>query len=144
MHHIFHSYRPSRGDVPGRAAGVFISNMAGQSNGFPLSNLQQRGEMFIGPQEVVYEGQIVGEHARDNDLVVNVIKGKQLTNFRTTASDEALMLRTPRKMTMEQALEYIEEDELVEVTPSAVRLRKAVLGETDRKRFERSSKKLSA
>ena len=141
MHHIFEDYRPSRGEVAGRPAGVFVSNMAGQANGFPMSNLQQRGEMFIKPQDVVYEGQIVGEHVRDNDLVVNVIKGKQLTNFRTSNTDDALMLKPPRQMTLEQALEYIEDDELVEVVPSTIRLRKAMLNENDRKKFQRANQK---
>jgi GTP-binding protein len=144
MHHIFLDWRLSRGEVPHRNAGVMVANMAGTANAYSMFNLQDRGTMFVGAGDVVYEGQVVAEHCRDNDVVVNIIKGKQLTNFRTTSSDDALLIKPPRKMTLEQALEYIEDDELVEVTPSAVRLRKAILGESDRRRHERGRTKKSA
>ena len=124
MHHNFHEYAPLRGDVPCRTNGVMISNVAGNVNAFALNTLQDRGVMFVEPSEPVYEGQIVGEHCRADDIVVNPTKAKKLSNMRTTSSDENIILKPARKMTLEQALEYIEEDELVEVTPKSIRLRK--------------------
>src|SRR5436190_2419430 len=114
MHHNFHEYAPARGDVPGRSNGVMISNCNGNVNAFALNNLQERGVMFVEPGQAVYEGQIVAENARDNDMAVNPCTAKKLTNMRTTSSDENIILKPARKMTLEQALEYIEEDELVE------------------------------
>src|SRR5207253_1902290 len=134
MHHNFHEYAPVRGEVPGRGNGVMISNTVGTVNAFALNNLQERGSMFVSPGEPVYEGQIVAENARDNDMVVNPTTAKQLTNMRTTSRDENIILKPARKMTLEQALEYIEEDELVEATPGSIRLRKAMLNETERKK----------
>jgi GTP-binding protein len=134
MHHNFHEYAPQRGDVPGRSNGVMVSNVAGSVNAYALNNLQDRGVMFVSPTDPVYEGQIVAENARDNDMVVNPTTAKKLTNMRTTSSDENIILKPPRKMTLEQALEYIEDDELVEATPQSIRLRKAHLKEIDRKR----------
>jgi GTP-binding protein len=126
-----------RGDVPSRANGVMISMSNGNVNAFALNNLQERGVMFVEPGEPVYEGQIVAENARDNDMTVNPTTAKKLTNMRTTASDENIILKPARKMTLEQALEYIEEDELVEVTPQSIRLRKELLTENARKKAGR-------
>lgn len=137
MHHNFFEYAALRGDVPTRANGVMISNCAGTVNAFALNNLQERGVMFVEPTNPVYEGQIVAENARDNDMVVNPTTTKKLTNMRTTSSDENIILKPARKMTLEQALEYIEEDELVEVTPASIRLRKELLTENQRKKSNR-------
>ena len=139
MHHNFHEYAPQRGDVPGRANGVMISNVNGAVNAYALNNLQERGVMFVEPGDEVYEGQIVAENARDNDMVVNPTTAKKLTNMRTTSSDENIILKPARKMTLEQALEYIEDDELVEVTPNHIRLRKEMLTENARKKAGRKS-----
>jgi GTP-binding protein len=137
MHHNFHEYAPTRGDVPGRANGVMVSMATGSVNAFALNNLQERGVMFVAPGEPVYEGQVVAENARDNDMAVNPTTAKKLSNMRTTSSDENIILKPARKMTLEQALEYIEEDELVEATPQNIRLRKAHLTENQRKRAGR-------
>ena len=141
MHHNFHEYAVARGDVPGRANGVMIASTTGAANAFALNNLQERGTMFVEPTTPVYEGMIVAENARDNDMTVNPTTAKQLTNMRTTSSDENIILKPARKMTLEQALEYIEEDELVEATPQSIRLRKALLTENERKRAGRSKAK---
>src|SRR3954467_15066708 len=141
MHHNFHEYAAARGDVPGRANGVMISSTGGNANAFALNNLQERGTMFVEPTTPVYEGMIVAENARDNDMTVNPTTAKQLTNMRTTSSDENIILKPARKMTLEQALEYIEEDELVEATPTSIRLRKALLTENERKRAGRAKAK---
>src|SRR3954471_15490429 len=138
MHHNFHEYAPARGDVPGRANGVMIASTGGNANAFALNNLQERGTMFVEPTAPVYEGQVVAENARDNDMPVNPTTAKKLTNMRTTSSDENLILKPARKMTLEQALEYIEQDELVEATPQSIRLRKALLTESARKKAGRS------
>jgi GTP-binding protein len=138
MHHNFHEYATMRGDVPARANGVMISNVSGSANAYSLNNLQQRGVMFVEPGQEVYEGMIVAENARDNDMTVNPTTAKKLTNIRTTASDENIILKPARKMTLEQALEYIEEDELVEATPKTIRLRKELLTENARKKAGRS------
>jgi len=137
MHHNFYEYSAARGDVPGRANGVMISMTAGNVNAYALNNLQERGVMFVEPGQAVYEGQIVAENARDNDMPVNPTTAKKLTNMRTTSSDENIILKPARKMTLEQALEYIEEDELVEVTPQSIRLRKELLTENERKKAGR-------
>jgi GTP-binding protein len=137
MHHNFHEYAPARGDVPSRGNGVMVSMATGSVNAFALNNLQERGVMFVAPGEPVYEGQIVAENARDNDMAVNPTTAKKLSNMRTTSSDENIILKPARKMTLEQALEYIEEDELVEATPQSIRLRKAHLTENQRKRAGR-------
>jgi GTP-binding protein len=134
MHHNFHEYAAMRGDVPSRSNGVMIANGPGNANAYALNNLQDRGVMFVSPGDPVYEGQVVAENARDNDMVVNPTTAKKLSNMRTTASDENIILKPPRKMTLEQALEYIEEDELVEATPTSIRLRKSILNETERKK----------
>jgi GTP-binding protein len=138
MHHNFHEYAAMRGDVPTRTNGVMISNQAGGANAFAMNTLQDRGVMFVEPGDEVYEGQVVAEHCRPDDIVVNICKAKKLSNMRTTSSDENIILKPARKMTLEQALEYIEEDELVEATPKSIRLRKEMLGENERKRANRS------
>lgn len=137
MNRIFHEYAPHKGDVQGRRNGVLISTDAGEAVAFALWNLEDRGPMMIEPGWKVYKGMIVGEHTRDNDLEVNVLKGKKLTNIRTTSKDEAVRLTPPIKMTLEKALAYIQDDELVEVTPKSIRLRKKLLDATERKREER-------
>lgn len=139
MHHVFSHYGPSvKGEIPHRQNGVLISNQAGVALAYALWNLQERGRMLISPQTEVYEGMIIGIHTRDNDLVVNVIKGKQLTNIRAAGSDENILLIPPILMTLEQALEFIEDDELVEVTPKSIRVRKKFLKEHERKRLSKS------
>jgi GTP-binding protein len=141
MHHNFHEYRPTKGDVPHRANGVMVSLARGQAVAFALDNLQQRGTMFVQPGDAVYEGMIIGENARNDDMVVNPCKEKKLTNMRASGSDKNVLLKPPRELTLELALEYIETDELVEVTPSCIRLRKKVLTEESRKRAGRASGK---
>jgi GTP-binding protein len=138
MNRLFHGYAPHKGSIQGRRNGVLISNDKGEAVAYALWNLEDRGPMMIEPGWKVYPGMIVGEHTRDNDLIVNVLKGKQLTNIRTTSKDEAVRLTPPIKMTLEKALAYIEDDELVEVTPSSIRLRKKLLDENDRKKAERT------
>jgi GTP-binding protein len=140
MHHRFDSYRPCEGEIPKRTNGVLVSQEDGKAVAYALWKLQERSDLFVEPGDEVYEGMIVGENARENDMVVNPTKEKKLTNIRTTAADEAIMLRPPRKMTLEQALEYIEDDEYVEVTPKVIRLRKILLSEAARKREHRGSK----
>jgi len=138
MHHNFHEYAEMRGGVPSRSNGVMISNGVGSANAYAMNMLQERGVMFVEPGDEVYEGEIVAEHCRPDDIVVNPCKAKKLSNMRTTSSDENIILKPARKMTLEQALEYIEEDELVEVTPLNIRLRKDLLNENARKRAGRS------
>ena len=138
MNRLFHSYAPCKGDIQGRRNGVLISNDVGESVAYAMWNLEDRGPMMIEPGWKVYQGMIVGEHNRENDLEVNVMKGKQLTNIRTTSKDEAIRLTPPIRMTLEKALAYIQDDELVEVTPKSIRLRKKLLDENDRKKAERS------
>ncbi len=137
MNRLFHGYAPFKGPIQGRRNGVLISNDAGEAVAYALWNLEDRGPMMIEPGWKVYQGMIVGEHTRDNDLVVNVLKGKKLTNIRTTSKDEAVRLTPPIRMTLEKALAYIGEDELVEVTPKSIRLRKKLLDPNERKRDER-------
>jgi GTP-binding protein len=135
MHHVFSHYGPAvKGEIPHRQNGVLISNQAGVALAYALWNLQDRGRMLISPQTEVYEGMIVGIHTRDNDLVVNVTKAKQLTNIRAAGSDENILLIPPILMSLEQALEFIEDDELVEITPKSIRVRKKFLKEHERKR----------
>ncbi|MBS0271104.1 MAG: translational GTPase TypA [Proteobacteria bacterium] len=137
MSRLFHSYGAFKGPIGGRRNGVLISNATGQAVAYALWNLEDRGVMFIVPGTAIYEGMIIGEHTRDNDLEVNPLKAKQLTNFRTTSKDEAVRLTPPRLMTLEQAIAYIEDDELVEVTPKSLRIRKALLDPNARKRADR-------
>jgi GTP-binding protein len=138
LHHRFLDYGPWAGPLAGRKNGVLVADRVGTAVGFALFNLQERAQMFISPGEGVYEGMICGENSRPGDMDVNVSKEKKLTNMRTTASDENIVLETPRQITLEYALEYIEEDELIEVTPKSVRLRKRALLATDRKKIARA------
>ena len=140
MHHRFEAYRAVEGEIAKRNNGVMVSTSTGKAVGFALHGLQQRADMFVGPGDEVYEGMIVGENSRDNDLPVNPMKEKKLTNMRASGSDENILLKPPRRLSLEMALEYIEEDELVEVTPTQIRLRKALLKEVDRRRLLRSEK----
>jgi GTP-binding protein len=137
MNRLFHAYAPHKGEIGGRGRGVLISTDAGEAVAYAMWKLEDRGPMMIEPGWKVYRGMIVGEHTRDNDLEINVLKGKQLTNIRTTSKDEAVRLTPPIRMTLEKALAYIQDDELVEVTPKSIRLRKKLLDPNDRKREER-------
>ena len=140
IHHRFLEYGGWAGPLAGRSRGVMVSMIEGVAVGFALFNLQERGTLFIGPQVSVYEGMVIGEHCRTGDLDVNPAKGKRLTNMRQSGTDDAVLLEPPRAITLELALEYIEDDELIEVTPHAVRLRKRALGMTDRKKLARASR----
>ena len=137
MNRLFHAYAPYKGEIPGRRTGVLISTDTGEAVAYALWNLEARGPMMIEPGWKVYRGMIVGEHTRGHDLEVNVLKGKKLTNIRTTAKDEAVRLTPPIRMTLEKALAYIEDDEFVEVTPKSIRLRKKILDPHERKKDER-------
>jgi len=139
LHHTFYDYQPARGAIPARVNGVLVSTETGRATPYALENLQERGVLFIGGGEQVYEGQIVGEHCRDNDLPVNVCREKKLTNVRASTAEKTIILKPPRQMILELALEYIEDDELVEVTPKAIRLRKMYLKEADRRKVARQS-----
>jgi GTP-binding protein len=139
MSHVFHSYGPWRGDIPDRHRGALIVKEPGTTVTYALYNLEDRGTLFTGPGLDVYEGMIVGEHARDNDLVVNPCKRKHLTNMRASTSDETLRLKPPRLMSLEDGIEFLADDELVEVTPKSVRLRKRTLRSSDRKRTEKAA-----
>ncbi len=138
MHHRFDEYRPMEGDIPTRQNGVLISQDSGKAVAYALWKLQERADLFVKPGEDVYEGMIIGENARDNDMVVNPIREKKLTNIRSSGADDAILLRPPRDITLELALEYIEWDEYVEITPQVIRLRKMFLTENERKRFTRN------
>jgi len=120
--------------IPGRVRGVLVSNGPGKTTGYACFSIQDRGALFVEPGDEVYEGMVVGENSRDNDLVVNVTRGKQLTNVRASGNDENIILTPPRKFTLEQAIDFIENDELIEVTPHFIRLRKRFLLENERKR----------
>jgi len=137
MHHNFYEYEFFRGDIPGRSNGVMIANEPGQVTGYAINNLADRGELFVAPGDQVYRGQIVGEHCRDNDLEVNICRAKKMTNIRAAAADKTVVLKPPRQLTLETALEFIEEDELLETTPDAIRLRKRYLSELERRRMAR-------
>jgi len=139
MNRIFHAYAPYKGEIAGRRTGVLISNGVGEATAYAVFNLQDRGAFMIGPQTRVYEGMIVGEHTRDNDLIINVVQGKKLTNVRAAGKDEALTLTPPMKLTLEKAMSYIADDELVEITPQSIRLRKRWLDPNERKKQERKS-----
>ncbi|MBS1269433.1 MAG: GTP-binding protein TypA/BipA [Gammaproteobacteria bacterium] len=138
MHHIFDRYgRHVPGAIGSRPSGVLISNATGKTVAYALFNLQERGKMFVGPGEKVYAGQIVGKHVRPNDLTVNPMKGKQLSNVRAAGKDDNVLLAPPVRLTLEQALEFIDDEELVEITPKAIRLRKEHLAESRRKQEAR-------
>ena len=139
INRVFHSWAPHKGTIPGRRAGVLISMENGTSVAFALWNLEERGKMMIGAQADVYTGMIIGEHSRENDLEVNPLKGKKLTNVRASGTDEAVRLTTPMTLSLEEAIAYIDDDELVEVTPNAVRLRKRYLDPHERKRMAKSA-----
>ena len=141
LHHVLKGYEPYRGEVPRRANGVMISSLAGKSVAYALDSLQERGVMFIGPGADVYPGMIIAEHCRDNDLTVNPCREKKQTNIRASGSDKAILLKPPRDMSLELALEYIEEDEVVEITPTCIRLRKRLLAEEARRRAGRAPKR---
>jgi GTP-binding protein len=138
IHHRFEAYKPLEGEIAGRSNGVLISMISGKAVAFGLNNLQERAELFVAPGDEIYEGMIVGENARSEDMPVNPTREKKLTNMRASGSDENILLKPPRQMTLEIALEYIAEDELVEVTPDKIRLRKTILGEADRRRANRA------
>ncbi|KQS87671.1 MULTISPECIES: translational GTPase TypA [unclassified Rhizobium] len=138
MNRLFNDYQPYKGDIGGRVQGVLLSNDAGESVAYAMFNLEDRGPMIIEAGEKVYAGMIIGIHTRDNDLEVNVLKGKKLTNMRASGKDEAVKLTPPIRMTLDRALSWIQDDELVEVTPKNIRLRKMYLDSNDRKRFEKS------
>ncbi|MFV0360007.1 translational GTPase TypA [Tropicimonas sp.] len=139
LNRVFYTWAPYRGPIPGRRAGVLISMEQGDAVAYALWNLEERGRMFIGPQEQVYQGMIIGEHSRDNDLDVNPLKGKKLTNIRASGTDEAVRLTPPVRMSLEEAIAYVDDDELVEVTPNAIRLRKRHLDPHERKRQARAA-----
>jgi GTP-binding protein len=139
MSRLYHGYGPWKGAIPGRRNGVLISNATGETVAYSLNNLEGRGALFVDPGVKVYGGMIVGEHSRDNDLEVNPLKTKQLTNIRAAGKDDAIRLTPPRRLTLEDALVYIADDELVEVTPKSIRLRKRLLDPNDRKRAERAA-----
>ncbi|MES2344753.1 MAG: translational GTPase TypA, partial [Chlamydiota bacterium] len=131
---IFELYAPWKGDIPQRQKGALISMCSGKVTAYASFTIQDRGTLFVAPGEEIYEGMVVGENSRDNDLTVNLAKGKQLTNVRASGSDENIILTPPRTFTLEQAIDFIEDDELIEVTPHFIRLRKRYLNEQDRKR----------
>ena len=139
LNRVFHGWAPHKGPIPGRRAGVLISMANGQAVAYALWNLEERGRMFVGPQTDVYQGMVIGEHSRDNDLEVNSLRGKKLTNVRANGSDDAVRLTPHVQFSLEEAIAYIDDDELVEVTPNAVRLRKRYLNPHERKRMSRSA-----
>ncbi|MHC4245105.1 MAG: large ribosomal subunit assembly factor BipA, partial [Planctomycetota bacterium] len=137
MHHTFERYEPMRGAIPQRKAVVMIATTTGQVTAYALDTLYDRGVFFVEPGEQVYEGQVVGEHCKEKDIPVNVVKSKQLSNIRASGKDEAAKARPARKMSLEATMEYIQADELVEICPNSIRIRKRLLKETDRRRHER-------
>ena len=141
MNHVFHGYEPYKGDIPGRSRGSLVAFEQGETTGYGIFNLQDRGVMFIEPGQKVYEGMIVGENSREMDIDINPCKQKHQTNIRASNSDEAIRLVPPRFMSLEQAMEYINDDELVEVTPKSIRLRKAILDRTTRGRLAKNARK---
>ncbi len=144
MHHNFYRYEELRGHIPGRSAGVLIASESGQVTAYALDALASRGVMFVRPTDQVYEGMIVGEHCKDNDIEVNVCRAKKMTNIRAASADKTVVLKPPREMTLEMCLEFIEDDELLEVTPDALRLRKRMLKESDRKAARRKEQQVGA
>jgi GTP-binding protein len=138
MNRVFHAWAPHKGVIPGRRQGVLISMENGTAVAFALWNLEDRGKMMIGPQTEVYTGMIIGQHSRENDLEVNPLKGKKLTNVRASGTDEAVKLTTPITLSLEEAIAYIDNDELVEVTPNNIRMRKRYLDPNERKRMAKA------
>lgn len=139
MHHIFHGYVPYKGDIPGRIRGALVAFELGETTGYGIYSVQDRGTMFVSPNQAVYEGMVIGENSREMDMDINPCKKKHVSNMRTSSSDEAIRLVPPRILSLEQALEYINKDELVEVTPGSIRLRKAILSRTERGRQRKNS-----
>ena len=139
MSHVFEGYAPMKGEIPERRNGVLVSAEQGEAVAYALWKLQERGRLMVGPGERVYEGMVIGIHSRDNDLVVNPIKGKQLTNIRASGKDEAIALVPPIALTLEYAVEFIADDELAEITPSSIRIRKRFLKEHERKKASREA-----
>ena len=140
MNHTFHDYSSYKGPMEGRKNGVLIALELGETVAYSLFNLQDRGILFVGPNVKVYEGMIIGQHAKEDDLVVNSCRGKKLTNVRSSGTDEAVRIITPRTLSLEQSLEYIADDELVEITPKSIRLRKRYLDANERKKMEKKAK----
>jgi len=139
MNRLFERYGPHKGNIEGRKNGVLISNGAGEANSYALGPLEERGILFVGHGEALYEGMVIGENAKPDDLEVNPMKAKQLTNFRASGGkDDAIRLTPPKKMTLEQAIAYIDDDEMVEVTPKSIRLRKRYLDPHERKKASRA------
>jgi GTP-binding protein len=141
MHHSFERYGPLRGSIPQRQAGVMVATDHGQVTAYSLDNLFDRGYFFVKPGDKVYEGQIVGEHCKENDIPVNVVRPKALTNIRSSGKDDSARVKPPREMSLESTLEYIQDDELVEISPHFIRMRKRLLKEADRRRFDRALSK---
>jgi GTP-binding protein len=144
LNHLFDGWDAWQGDIAHRQNGALVADRTGKTTGYAIDNLQARGTMFVGPGEQVYESQIVGENSRDNDLDVNAIKEKQQTNVRAAGSDESVRLVPARRLSLEQSLEFLREDECVEVTPDAVRLRKVELAQTERVKLARKRAKAGA
>jgi GTP-binding protein len=140
MNHRFEGYNPWQGEMPARSNGVLISMASGKAVAFGLDGLQARAELFIGPGTEVYEGMVVGENARSEDMIVNPTREKKLTNIRAAGSDDNILLKPPRQFSLEAALEYIGDDELLEITPTGLRMRKMLLKESDRRRQKRAAK----
>jgi GTP-binding protein len=140
VHHSFLKYSPMVGETPHRVNGVMIATDAGPVTSHSVENLAERGMLFVTPGEQVYTGMVVGEHNRDNDLPVNIVRTKQLGNFRVAFKEQTVVLKAARKFSLEAALEYIEDDELVEITPKNIRMRKRILSEAERKKSDRSSR----
>ncbi len=141
MNHVFHGYEPYKGEIKGRLRGALVAWETGESVTYGLYNAQERGSLFIGPNVPVYEGMIVGECSRNEDIVINVCKKKHVTNMRASGSDEALRLVPPMNMSLEQSLEFIEDDELVEITPLSIRLRKKILNSEQRAKVKSGARK---
>ncbi|HEX7329718.1 MAG TPA: translational GTPase TypA, partial [Casimicrobiaceae bacterium] len=139
MSHVFETWAPVSGEIPERRNGVLVSQEDGEAVAYALWNLQERGRMFVSPGDKLYEGMVIGIHSRDNDLVVNPIKGKKLTNIRAAGKDDAILLTPPIALTLEYAVEFIADDELAEVTPKSIRIRKRLLKEHERKRASREA-----
>jgi GTP-binding protein len=143
LHHVFEGWEPWFGELRTRPTGVLVADRRGRVASFSLFNLQERGTLFVGPGEEVYEGMIVGENSRSEDLDVNAVKEKHLTNHRSSTADELVRLTPPRKLSLDQALEFLREDECIEVTPAIVRLRKVALDQTSRVKLARAAKRES-
>jgi GTP-binding protein len=144
MHRLFHGYAPYKGAIPARRTGVIVSTERGEAVAYALWNLEERGSLFIAPGTKVYPGMIIGEHARASDLDVNPLKGKQLTNVRASGKDDNVQLSPPVKLSLEGALAYIADDELVEVTPKSIRLRKRLLDANARRKAEKRAAQAEA